>query len=611
MFISKTAASLVIAILCNVTLAETENQYVKNIVKGPGIFFDPVGTLKIINDQFHIVIPVEIIPIKNHIMDINKVFNNVQSYCQRSELIGVSQCHNLLQPLEAILKDLQRDFNAVSHLVSDNYVSKRSAWFSGIGTVFKHIFGTLTEDDAKTYEDAIKTLYENDKKISGTLKKTVIASQSAITNINQSLHEMNLNQAKLNGVVKELASTVSNITNAFNEVNFRNNFYNILNILQSNLLTLSFKVEDLLNSILLIKSNTLHPSVLTPNQMYNDIVNNFKLLPKYRDFPVNIEISNIHILINIADLTCYYFNKKLMFIVKIPLVTLEHFNIYKTVPLPIPHTEGNLNSFAMILPSEQFLALSTDKLSYIYLKDLNDCKSILTYTYLCEITDVYAVLNNPSCEIEIITKALTTLPENCPVKVMFGDLDIWHKLNNNKWIFVQSKSTKLSIECNQNVSELVISGTGVLNLPIDCVGFHKNLKLVTKVYPKTYVPAVSSNFDIIDDDCCKSVNKLSNNFSIPKIKIINLDNLKSIKAISDLSMKDLNEIKNPNNFNNHVSFPILSIFSVILVFSFVFVYFYKKGKCSRKLQVSNNIPVEQDNNLENQSNPSVARLRVC
>ncbi|XP_045486862.1 uncharacterized protein LOC123689664 [Pieris rapae] len=409
--------TLAIAILCNVTLAEPENQYVKNIVNGPGIFFDPVGSLKIIDDQFQIVIPVEIIPIKNHIMDINKVFNNVQSYCQRNVVIGVSQCHNLLQPLEAILKDLQRDFDAVSHLVSDDYVSKRSAWFSGIGTVFKHIFGTLTEDDARIYEDAIKTLYENDKKISGTLKKTVIASQSAISNINQSLHDMNLNQAKLNGVVKQLESSVSNITNAFNEVNFRNNFYNILNILQSNLLTLSFKVEDLLNSILLIKSNTLHPSVLTPNQMYNDIVSNFKLLPKYRDFPVSIDISNIHILINIADLTCYYFNKKLMFIVKIPLVTLEYFNIYRTVPLPIPHKEGNLNSFAMILPSEQFLALSADKLYYIYLKNLNYCKSIFTDTYLCEITDVYAVLNNPSCEIEIITKALTTLPESCPVKV--------------------------------------------------------------------------------------------------------------------------------------------------------------------------------------------------
>lgn len=580
-------------------------------MKGPGIFFDPVGTLRIINDQFHIVIPVEIIPIKNYIMNINKVFNDVQSYCQKNEVIGVSQCHNLLQPLEAILKDLQRDFNAVSHLVSDNYVSKRSAWFSGIGTVFKHIFGTLTEDDAKNYEDAIKTLYENDKKISGTLKKTVIASKSAISNINQSLYEMNLNQAKLSDVVKHLASSVSNITNAFNEVNFRNNLYNTLNILQSNLLTLSFKVEDLLNSILLIKSNTLHPSVLTPNQMYNDIVNNFKLLPKFRDFPVSIDISNIHILINIADLTCYYLNEKLMFIVKIPLVTLEQLNIYKTVPLPIPHTEGNLNSFAMILPSEQFVALSTDKLSYTYLKDLKDCKSILTNTYLCEITDVYAVLNNPSCEIEIITKALTTLPENCPVKVLLGDMDIWHKLNNNKWVFVQSKPTKLSIECNQNVSDLIISGTGVLNLPTDCVGFHKNFKLVTKVYPKSYVPAVSSNFDIINDDCCNRVNQLDNNISIPKIKIINLDNLKSIKGMSDLSMEDLNEIKDPNNFNNHISFPILSIFSVTLVLSFVFVYFYKKGKCSRKLQISNSTPVELDNNPADQSIPSIARLRVC
>lgn len=564
-----------------------------------------MGTLRIINDQFHLVIPVEIIPIQNNLKNITNIFSNVQSYCQTGKIMNDLQCHNLLQPLGAIVKDLQRDFDAISHLVSDNNISKRSAWFSGIGTAFKHIFGTLTEDDAEIYDNAIKTLYDNDKKISETLKKTVVASQSAISNLNNSLHEININQEKLNGVVQVLASLINNVTNISNELKLRNSLYHILNILQSNLLTLSFKVEDLLNSILFIKSNTLHPSVLTPSQMYNDIVNNFKLIPKYRDFPVSLDINNIHTLINIADLTCYYSNGKLMFIVKIPLISLEKFNVYRTIPLPIPHTKSNLNSFVMILPTEQFLAFSSNKLSYTYFKDLNKCKTILTDTYLCEINNVHAVLNNPSCEVEIITQAVTSIPENCPIKFMFGDVDIWHKLNNNKWIFVQSKPAKLSVECNHNVSELVISGTGVLNLQPGCVGFYKNLKFVTKLYPRMYIPTVHSNFDIINDNCCKNINRLNNNVSVPKIKSIDLNNVKSFKGISDHLMEDLDKIKDPYNLNNHVSFPILSILSIMLVLSFIIVYFYKKGKCSRTLVISDPTPGEQIENLS-----SIPRLRI-
>lgn len=536
------------------------------------------------------------------------MFNAVLFNCKESNVISIPICQNLLRPLETILNDIKRDFNAISHIVSDDNISKRSAWFSGIGTIFKHIFGTLDEDDAENYEKAIQTLYNKDKLISGTLKKSIIASQSAISNMNNSLYEMNLNQIELDSVVKRLTSSMSNVTNVLNVVNYKNDLYNILNILQSNLLTISFKVEDLLNSILFIKTNTLHPSVLTPKQMYSDIVNNLKIIPKYRDFPVSLELSNIYTIINIADLACYYLNDKLMFIVKIPLVALESFNVYKSIPLPIPQVNGNLNSYAMILPSEQFLALSSDKLSYTYLKDLYDCKNILTNTYLCEITDVYAVLNNPSCEIEIITKTLTSLPEDCPVKFMFGDIEIWHKLNNNKWVFVQSKPTKISIECNHNVSELIISGTGILSIPLQCTGFHQNLKLVTKMYPKIYVPAVSSDFDIINNNCCNHVIKLNNNIPVPKIKNINLDNLKSIKAVSDQLIEDLKDVKESNNFNNHVSFPILSILSVILVLSFIFVYLCKKGKCSRTiLQISNPIPVEPD---IDQNVLSVPRLRI-
>lgn len=540
--------------------------------------------------------------------NIHEVFGIIRFHCRENGEIENSQCQNLLQPLQALYNDILKDFNSISHIIS-NSVSKRSAWFSGIGTVFKHIFGTLDENDAKSYNDAIQALYNNDKKLADSITKSILISQTAISSMNKSLNEININQAKLNDVIDQLSFSVRNISETVNIISFKTKLSAILNVLQSNLLTISFKVEDLLNSILFVKSNTLHPSILTPNQMYNDIVSNLKIIPKHRDFPVSLDISNIHTLINTADLVCYYLDNKLMFIVKLPLVNLIEYNVYKNIPLPTPHASDKPDSFAMILPHEQFLALSKDKSSYTYLKDLNNCKNIPIETYLCEITDVYTVLNNPPCEIEIITKAVSSLPKNCPYKFLFGDIDIWHKLNNNNWIFVQSKPAKLSIECKNDVYEYTISGTGVLNIPSQCTAFHKSLKLVRKANTSINIPKVSSDFNIINDSCCNlsKFSKLRTDIQASKINNVNLDNLKPIQIASDEIVKDLKSLETP--IVNHISFPIISILSIILSSSLIILLICKKGKLSKNLfsKTSKNENPENHSGTELRSQP---QLRV-
>lgn len=582
-------------------LAIDDNQYIEYITKSPGILFDPVGTLKIINDRFDIVVPIDVSCFKEHIENIHNVFNIIRFQCRENEEMDSAKCLNTLQPLDSLYKDILRDFDSISHIVSNN-PSKRSAWFSGVGVVFKHIFGILDEDDAKNYNDAIQRLSNTDNKLINSIKKSIIVSQSAILNVNNSIYEININQAKLYDVIDKMTASLNNVSGILLVDNFKIRLNAALNVLQSNLLTLSFKIEDLLNSILFVKSNTIHPSILTPHQLYKDIVSNLKVVPKYRDFPVNLDLSNIHILLNIADLVCYYLDGKLVFIIKIPLVNALEYNLYKNTPLPTPHITGKPNSFTMILPSEEYLALSKDKSSFALLKNLNSCKITLVRNYICEVADSSSVSGNPTCEIEIITKAITSLPENCQFRFIYGDIDIWHKLNNDKWIFVQSKPTKISIECKNNVrtSEFIISGTGVLNIPFECVAYNKNFRLVRKIYPRIEIPSVSSDFNILNDSCC-SLSRFNAIKSIPvlKIKNVNLDKLKSVKIVSDQILSDLQNVDTENNFNNHISFPILTILSVILWFSLVLIYVCKKNKYSKKffprpdnIEVTNNSDIE-------------------
>ncbi|KPJ04953.1 Envelope fusion protein [Papilio xuthus] len=506
----------------------------------------------------------------------------------------------MLSPLQSLYNDVSRDFTSISHIIS-NKISKRSAWFSGIGTAFKHIFGTLDEEDSENYNKAIQALYNNDAKLTKSITKSVMVSQSALSSVNKSLIELNLNQAKLNDVVEQLILSNKNMSNEINKLSFKAKLNQILNILQSNLMTISFKVEDLLNAILFVKNNNLHPSILTPRQLYNDITNNLKIIPKFKDLPVPLEISNIHTLMNIADLTCYYLEDKFMFIVKIPLVSLLEYNLYKNVPLPTPRVDKEHNSFAMLIPFEPFLALSKDKTSYAYLRSLDNCKHILADTYLCEISDTYTVFTNPSCEIEIITKALKSLPESCPVKLLFGNVDIWHKLRNNKWIFVQSNPTKLSIECNDQTLETTILGTGFLEIQPNCIAFHKNLKLIPKLYPKINVPKIVSEFNIISDDCCNlnQTRKNSVKITLPKIKTVSLDDLIETRTNYNQIIENLENVETTNPLN-HVAFPILSIISIVLILCLVIVYI-----CKRKSKLQDVFKLNKTTKTEDSSEPDI------
>ena len=52
---------------------------------------------------------------------------------------------------------------------------------------------------------------------------------------------------------------VRNFTMLYNKFNLERKLFQISDILESNMLTLSFKLEDIINAIMFTKTNGLHP----------------------------------------------------------------------------------------------------------------------------------------------------------------------------------------------------------------------------------------------------------------------------------------------------------------------------------------------------------------
>lgn len=148
--------------------------------------------------------------------------------------------------------------------------------------------------------------------------------------------------------------------------------------------------------------------------------------------------------------------------------------------------------------------------------------------HICDITDTKI-----TCESELLSKFIREIPSQCETKFIYGKVDIWKKLKDNKWIFVQTEPVKITIECLKSESneENSIVGTGIINLPESCIGYSKNTVLKSKISKNLPLPTVAFDYNLINDSCCNilKADMIKNSVSPIELERIDLDNLKPLK----------------------------------------------------------------------------------
>lgn len=522
--------------------------------------------------------PFDISHFQSHIENTNSILGTIRFWCSQNYDPG---CQDLLEPLTIRYKDIERQFDSISHLVE--YRTKRGAWFGGIGTVFKHIFGTLDENDALKYDDAINAVQSDNKKLASLMKENILVTTSTIAAYNNSIHKLKINEDSLNIAIDNLSKIVYNLTSASNNLSTSVQFMSILNNLETSLLTLSFQLEDIISSILLSKANILHPSIITPHQLYRELADNIRHLPNKLDLALNLDINSMHTILNMSTTVSYYLNHKIVFVLQIPLVTPLEFYLYHNIPLPVPHDIKKPDSFSLIVPNSKYTAITKDKTKYSSFDSLNMCRNINFETYICRIMNVFSSSVNPSCESDIMSKVLSVLPVQCETKFIHGNLELWQPLVNNRWIFILTTSTKLSIDCiNSELLEEIVIGTGILKVPNHCSVYCKNTQLFTDNNVLNISSPVSSfsNFNLINDTCCNINRFMENINNVPPMNLqnVNLENVNyNHNTVAKSIINDLNKIiEEPHIIKYGAHYSVITIFIILIVISVIVYKFYIK-----------------------------------
>lgn len=500
----------------------------------------------------------------------------------------------MLTPMVTRQRDLYKEFNSISHLLDTR---SRRAWVAGVGSVMKHIFGTLSEDDGIRYDEAITALQNNVKKSASLIRENILVTNSVISSFNKTVYNIKVNEANLNEAINKLSLLTQDLVNNTRNIEYQSHLNVIIDSLETTILTISFQLNDIVDAILFSSQNILHPAVVTPQQLHRELIDSSKYLPGNLELPTTLDISSVHFILNISKIVSYYINNKIIFVIRVPLVSVNEFSLFHVLSLPVSHNPGNPRSFSMIIPSYKYLAMTKDKLQYCNFEDLDQCKNMNQDTYICDVPTVYASDAKMSCESEIITKVVNQLPSSCKTQIINGNIDVWNPIKNNRWIFVQSQPIKLSVDCiGSPLREHIILGTGVLQLPPGCTGYCKSTTFISKSYFNNItIPFVYSDFNLIKDNCCNlaAVEKVDN-VSPVSIENVELDDLNSFHSslLQELKVaKELTDSPHIVKYGTHYS--TITIVLIIIVTIYIMYKLYKCKKPSGRFQI--NIPIQRSN----------------
>lgn len=500
------------------------------------------------------------------------------SICQSYERIIAPTIFKLNQKVKNLLELLGE---------KDQSIRRKRGLANFVGEASKFLFGTLDSDDAAYYDEQIRKFSQREETIMQLLKRETHIVQSTLSDINKTMAHIELNEKNLHDSLVSVAAQVDyqrkqmiQLITAERLSIYYNSFSTLLSIYQS-------EVEDLIQSIYAAKVGQLHPSVITPAILSEELNKAVPYLPPGTKFCSSLEVSSIHKLLSTFDMHVYYSKRNLVYIIDIPLVSLNSYRLYHLIPLPSKQNDNNL--FLYIEPSHEFILIDDAKQHYLSFNEgqLSRCKKFGLKKICKQEQPILSSHIHETCEMKLFTYT-AMIPKNCQTKLIHLNSNLWYQLyDQNVWLYTIISPEHVVINCRNETTpfNVQLTGSGLFKLHSACKAFTSQSELQPhetsfSLVHLNYLPPLDLNFDI----CLNKTTFNNTDFSlyVPSLYSIHdyrhLDLAsKSLKEVSDL----VDQAERNSSYNTyHYSFMFYVIIIVIVLF---IVYkcihcYYKKCK---------------------------------
>lgn len=396
-------------------------------------------------------------------------------------------CHNFksfAKSTETILKTREQSLLNFLGVSLGTQTRSRRAILPFVGTVNKFLFGTAEDSDVQNLESEISKTKSSINQMHSLQQKQTIILESFASLSNETL-------SNINNIRNDINDRLNIVGKNFNKIGAQIDKQAILYDLK--LLIENFKLlvgkftddlELIIDAIIAAKSGIIHPIILNPIVLLNELKNN--KLDFNLKYPFGLTQENISKIVSISKLTVFFRNSVLIYILNIPIVMTTNFKLYEVIPIP---QHVNSSTFIFIKPENRFLCMNEDQNAFIPLSEsqVNSCKSTTSFR-ICKQSNIVTYKSNANiCEIRIFSDYVNDI-SSCKYSYFKLNSEIWHKLHKrNTFIFCVPEKQKIKLNCENfsNISE--IENVGILTLNDSCSVQTRNVILIAEKSTKTQI----------------------------------------------------------------------------------------------------------------------------
>ncbi|XP_077297363.1 uncharacterized protein LOC143919055 [Arctopsyche grandis] len=546
-----------IIFLCFLAIsAFAENQYDQIAKTGSGLYFDPLGQIKVSTHPLDVVTFINITSANTKLEHLKKIIKDAKVQSLKIEIYDKGSSFTASrESLDSLMTSCDSDLNSLSLSISQNRRTKRANIF---GNIWNAISGDTSEKDIEKLQDAVSSLNSNLNVLSISFQNEVIGIKSSMNDIKEDVQEIQTNQIIVHANMRNMLDVimeekklshqdrlkiqeheqrldktdtkleeVSVILNDYKDIltrhglnlNLHQKSIDILDIrtkmttymssIQNSLRSISTAFKDLLTAISLAKKDVLHTAVISHQRIYDELVKNIHNVNQNSELPYPLTINHIQSLLDISSVISFVRDGIVIFALRIPLVLKYEFTLYQYFPMPIAQDPSKPDMFLFIQPDQKhsYLAISTfDKLSYALFKSIDNCKKLSNARYLCRSDRIVSTVKYPICETKLLSEHTPTMPAECDVRAVHGNINIWHKISNDRWIYVQTAINRLTMNCHDKDSaqEETVIGSGIMTIPDGCSANVDSFHLTSSKIDDITIPLPKVYLNIWNDSCCTS-----------------------------------------------------------------------------------------------------------
>lgn len=577
-------------VLTAVTQISSQDFRVQKIVGEPGLYYEDKGVVRLYNMQWKLITYVPFVDIKQK-FNVAQLFADLTlRLCDRElrPVSGNAECDMLHREFKHRSSEIEKARDLILQLVThgeENDREKRGI-LNFVGEIAKVLFGTLDNDDARFYKGKIDEIEQSGKEILELQHSQVMLVRSTLKAVNGTLTHLQENEFKFAEGLKDLAGKVQIFAS---DSSNRLHYVEVMSSLNSHLIQVyrifaevKANYELIISAIVRAKEGVLEPHIITPKQVAECLRKSHINLEQH-SLPISISSPNLgSVLLKIADVDIVIFKDVLSYIVKIPLMERESYQLYELWSLPVPDKKIP-NMYTFLETGNKLLLIDTAKryLARLSYSDLNDCKVLNNMAKICRQTfNVYSTHNSEDCAFTLMSGSMT-LPLDCTQRVVSLVNSLWNKLDKNLWIYVVPNKEKLTVLCQgKEPVDIILEGVGKLIFYESCKAYGNSIliqtqkMIVSNTTSKDFTPELNLQIDCCEELADKNrINVTSFQVKVPELNYLNhFDDLQVAGHKLDQLQKNIEEEKEKLSLRKYVyHYSVFTYIGVMLIFVVVLI----------------------------------------